>query len=304
MLVPLGSESSEYPDILAGTGTDAMAVGRAAWAAATGAGDMLVLRHVRHGSLLDRVAKSSRLPTTRHTDPAPWICFDRFPDFGTYLAGSSAARQATLRRRRRTLAKCGALEFGVLAGPLVDAGIVDWLLARKRDWLRQKGLRSVWLDTPEYAAFLNRITAEGDPAGAVRIFTLRVDGKLIAVLLGTVDRTWLEYYLSGYDPAWARFSPGAIILAECIGWAHANGRQFDFRLGNEDYKSIWANSQSSVTTFHVALTAIGLVPVAREALRLALGSVRRLLKPWRRRGRVFAAWLRVSWPHQRAYSRH
>ena len=290
-LVPLGSESSEYPDILAEPDAHDMAVGRAAWGVATTLGDVLVLRYVRHGSLLDRLARSARRPAARHTVAAPWICFERHPDFGAYLAGVSKARRSSLRRKRQSLARLGALEFGMPERPGDRAEIVDWLLARKREWLRRKGLRSLWLDTPEYGAFLHRVAARTDPAAPVRIFTLRLDGKLIAALLGTVDRAWLEFYLTGYDPAWARFSPGGLILADCIGRAHARGLRFDVRVGDESYKSIWANRQSSVTTFRVALTAIGLAPVAWQAARLSPGFIRRQLRPWWQRRKAILEWL-------------
>lgn len=47
-------------------------------------------------------------------------------------------------------------------------------------------------------------------------------------------------YLTGFDPAFARRSPGAILYADAIERAHARGdRVFDFMRGAEAYKYRW-----------------------------------------------------------------
>ena len=78
-------------------------------------------------------------------------------------------------------------------------------------------------------------------AGALRLQVLRLGGVPAAAhyaLLGGGGRVLL--YLSGFDAARARESPGAILLGELIAWALAEGwRELHFLRGDEDYKYAW-----------------------------------------------------------------
>jgi CelD/BcsL family acetyltransferase involved in cellulose biosynthesis len=292
VLWQLGAESSEYADILAAPGPDAEAIGRAAWQVAVGLGDLLILRLVRAGSLLDRVARSGGYLATRDRIPAPWICFDDYPDFAAFMARVNKDRRATLRRARRHLGRKGAVEFAMLEDPAERRAAVDWALARKNEWLAGKGLHNSWIVSARYRAFLHRLAGMGSEPTPLRIFVLRLDGRLIAVLVSTIDRTWVEFYIISNDPAWARFSPGTLLLEDSVAWAYAHGLQFDFRIGDERYKASWANRHCNVTTFHIALTWRGAVAVGLEAARLrwvrGRAGYRRtrawvithLLKPW------------------------
>jgi CelD/BcsL family acetyltransferase involved in cellulose biosynthesis len=177
-------------------------------------------------------------------------------------------RIVTLRRLRRGLARKGALESALLDDPASRAEAVDWVLARKQEWLAREGLRSAWVGTAGYRAFLHRLAGMSGASAPMRIFALRLDGRLIAVLACSTSRNWLEFHLNSHDPAWAHFSPGTLLMQDCIAWAHAHGLAFDFRIGDERYKASWANRRCDVTSFHVALTARGMVAVGLEAARL------------------------------------
>ncbi|MFY7954449.1 MAG: GNAT family N-acetyltransferase, partial [Armatimonadaceae bacterium] len=49
------------------------------------------------------------------------------------------------------------------------------------------------------------------------------------------------YYLGGFDPDFAKFSPGTVLTAHAIRYAIENDRssRFDFLRGNESYKYKW-----------------------------------------------------------------
>ncbi len=51
------------------------------------------------------------------------------------------------------------------------------------------------------------------------------------------------YYQTGFDPAWSKWSVGAVLLYFSIRRAFEDGlREFDFLKGAEGYKSLWANA--------------------------------------------------------------
>ncbi len=82
-------------------------------------------------------------------------------------------------------------------------------------------------------------------AGLLRLLGLRLQGATAAVLLCLADppgwpqRRW-SYWIGGFDPAQAAFSPGTLLVGAAIDAATAEGAQaFDFLRGDEPYKRRW-----------------------------------------------------------------
>src|SRR5262249_59058484 len=53
-------------------------------------------------------------------------------------------------------------------------------------------------------------------AGALRMFAMRSDERVVAVFYGFAHRDTVSYYLSGYDPELEKQSPGTVIVAHAI----------------------------------------------------------------------------------------
>jgi CelD/BcsL family acetyltransferase involved in cellulose biosynthesis len=74
----------------------------------------------------------------------------------------------------------------------------------------------------------------------VRFFALVLDGRPAAIIYGFLSKSRFWSYQSGFDPALARFSPGALVLEYAISEAIREGaREFDFLRGSEEYKRDW-----------------------------------------------------------------
>lgn len=66
------------------------------------------------------------------------------------------------------------------------------------------------------------------------------EGQTCGVLYGLRDRAALRIYQYGFDPAFARYSPGALLTAYAIERERAEGvLLFDFLRGQEAYKYRW-----------------------------------------------------------------
>jgi CelD/BcsL family acetyltransferase involved in cellulose biosynthesis len=77
-------------------------------------------------------------------------------------------------------------------------------------------------------------------AGLLRLNTLRIHGATVAVQYNLWRDGRLFYYLSGFDPAHARRSPGAALLAWSIRSAIEEGAvEVDFLRHREAYKYEW-----------------------------------------------------------------
>jgi CelD/BcsL family acetyltransferase involved in cellulose biosynthesis len=94
-------------------------------------------------------------------------------------------------------------------------------------------------------------------AGLLRPLSLRIAGKLVAVLYALADahavpdRRWF-YYLGGFDPDAAALSPGTLLVGHAIEQAQAEGAAvFDFLRGDEPYKQRWGATNQPMTTLRI-----------------------------------------------------
>jgi len=71
--------------------------------------------------------------------------------------------------------------------------------------------------------FLYSVCRQLAARGAVRIFQLRIDSKIVATRIGFVVNDSLYLYYSGFDPQWARYSVMTTTVAEAIKYAIAQG---------------------------------------------------------------------------------
>ena len=79
----------------------------------------------------------------------------------------------------------------------------------------------------------------------LRLYTLRLNGRAIAVLQAFFERQVAYYYLQGFDTEFAWFSPGTQILGAVAEDAVRHGmRAVNFLRGRERYKYIWGTQDS------------------------------------------------------------
>ncbi|WP_437592135.1 GNAT family N-acetyltransferase [Sorangium sp. So ce1000] len=144
---------------------------------------------------------------------------------------------ARVARARKRLARAGELRVDVADAANVDE-LLDALFENHRARWRSRGEGGV-LD--EALQPFHREVARGLCArGALRLFGLRLDGRLIASLYGFAERGGLASYLTGFDPELSWYSPGLVMLASVIEHAAREGaRTVDFLRGREPYKYDW-----------------------------------------------------------------
>ena len=94
--------------------------------------------------------------------------------------------------------------------------------------------------TPALRSFHREAAGRFDRSGILRLYGLKVNGECIAVIYNFAAKGRVYAYLSGFDPCWARVSPGSLLLAHSIAGAIAEGaREFDFLRHCEDFKHAW-----------------------------------------------------------------
>jgi CelD/BcsL family acetyltransferase involved in cellulose biosynthesis len=105
-----------------------------------------------------------------------------------------------------------------------------WRERRETGMLADGALQSFHMDASA------RLAREG----LMRLYTLRIGGAIVAVQYNLWRNGRVYSYLSGFDPAQRRSSPGAALLAFSIRCAIEEGAtHFDFLRNREDFKYQW-----------------------------------------------------------------
>jgi CelD/BcsL family acetyltransferase involved in cellulose biosynthesis len=131
-------------------------------------------------------------------------------------------------------------------------------------------------------------------AGRLRFEEIWIDGACRASLYGISGADTYCYYLSGYDPAWAKHSLGFALIGLSIAGAVERGVKFyDLLRGCEPYKFDWANETRATIAVQVASDSLParlavmcdrVADAARAAAHALLPA--QALALWRRRRRA------------------
>ena len=76
--------------------------------------------------------------------------------------------------------------------------------------------------------------------------------------------------MTAYDPKYAKFSPGNLLIEECVRIAIDEKVDFDFRIIRDEYKARWADREISYGCVAVATSLSGLPWVALDKLKLSV----------------------------------
>ena len=94
--------------------------------------------------------------------------------------------------------------------------------------------------TPSLRKFHREVAHRFARNDMLRLYGLLVNDECIAVQYNFAANGRVYAYLAGFDPAWSRSSPGAVLLAHSIGDAISeDDREFDFLRRAEEFKYAW-----------------------------------------------------------------
>ncbi len=174
--------------------------------------------------------------------------------------------------RRRLQREVGAVRVDAHTDdPTVLAALLEWKSAQ----YRRTAVRDIFADDWCRAA-VTALAATDRPAFAGRLSALWAGEHLVSVHLGPRSYGRWHWFLPAYDPAFGRYSPGTVLLADLIGRADELGISIiDLGKGDAPYKRRFANAEVTVTSGTVE------VPSLRRRARRAAGQLRRRV---RRRG--------------------
>lgn len=180
-----------------------------------------------------RVRESGVDPGAAITLPSSW---------DSYWAGLSGDARRKIRARRRNLEqRYGPVRLDTVSQHPALAQAVAGLWAMREDAWRRRGQYHQLAAAsrgPGWARFLDELAARGASDGLPMVARLMAGDTAVAaalLLAGGGGRVW--YYLCTYDPAYAPFGPGVILLTECVRYCLGRGLAvLDLGRGDETYK--------------------------------------------------------------------
>lgn len=226
--------------------------------------DVLHVPMLENGSALQRsldaVQQSwvqRRLPQRWRTMPSYSIGLRAYPAWNDFLATRTSAFRAALRSSVKRLRREGEVEFGWCTTVAEAQSVLTWLFANKRQWALARGIESPYLMDDRVRDFFIELVRRTDPAAAPLVACVKVDGRPVAASVNLVGARSVEYFITTYNEAFGTFSVGNLLIEFIAQWAHAHGRDFDFRPLHGDYKVRWSDRQTQHESRLAVLNARG-----------------------------------------------
>jgi CelD/BcsL family acetyltransferase involved in cellulose biosynthesis len=210
---------------------------------------ILALDHAEvQTSWVDTLARSTgaRLRAlARRPDALPMIDLSGHESWDGYLASRSSNLRQQVRRFRRRAAKEHSLRLRRTEHLDQLTSDMDSFFALHD--LRREVQGGSSLHTERARSFHLRFAASCLERGWLRLWFLELDERPVAALYGWRLGARYSYYNSGFDPSWSSTRPGLLLLAAVIESALEEGAaEFDFLLGDEDYKLRFAEGSATV----------------------------------------------------------
>jgi CelD/BcsL family acetyltransferase involved in cellulose biosynthesis len=179
---------------------------------------------------------------------SPWI--DVQPSWDDYLDSRSAGLRKALRRKMRRLAELGKVGLEtVTGGETLDQGLADGLQIESEGW---KGLNKTAISSqPSVTGFYTDLAQIMAATGQLRLHFLTLDGERIAFDYSIISNRCLYSLKAGHSSAYARFSPGTLMLGLILQQAHEEGMSGMDLLGDSDeFKMQWTDATRTHQWLH------------------------------------------------------
>jgi CelD/BcsL family acetyltransferase involved in cellulose biosynthesis len=252
MLIAIGQETADYGGFLLGERPDAsgdLILDHLEQRVALG--EVVILTRLREDSALLSLLRA-RFPPGRRgpalvqefVEDYPFLDLTKTEDSAAHV--SMAEKRNDVRRRLRRLRESHDVDF-VYNAARPRASVQRFLALHHERWTAKDRSPSGLFVSGSGRAFLLDVAEALDASGYLRLSFVTADGAPIAARFGfEFDRTYFGVK-SAFDPAFASFGPGHLMVALLLEEMVARGlREFDFLRGAAAHKAAWANGHRSV----------------------------------------------------------
>ena len=155
--------------------------------------------------------------------------------FDEWMASKSKNFRQEMRRKRRQLDDQGAVFRISTTLEEVDRDLDSFLRLHESRWEWRGGSGRL---RPRTKEFLSDLARQLLPLGRFRLWSIDVEGASISTHLFVAGGGRANYWLGGFDDAWARYSPAMVALLAAIEHAIDEGdTEIGLGAGRQAYKS-------------------------------------------------------------------
>jgi len=213
--------------------------------------DIVRLKNVRPDSLISRVL-SEVMECSQEIGEVCLNLTNEWANGEHWFRNLNKKKRNNWSRGKRMLSQEGELAFQQTTQP-PEPELLEQLVAMKRETMAANGIKS-----SSDVATLTGLTRALEEIQALRVFLVTCDGKVVAASINAVQGKVLLAYFAVYDAAFARASPGILLMTEYTKWAFDAGlTKVDYLRGEEAYKFEFANDAVQLNSFVAAATNRG-----------------------------------------------
>ncbi len=169
----------------------------------------------------------------------PYILLPRSWD--EYLQSLSPSTRYFIRRKTRKLHRDFCVTMGLTRTERdMDSRMENFIVQHQKRWesLDKPGAFAV----DGFAAFHRQVARKLFQQDWLRLYFLELNGQPAASYYLFYHQNSLYFYLSGFDPAYSRYSPSAVLMAQVIKDAITGScEEFDMMRGVGAYKYKWSS---------------------------------------------------------------
>ncbi|MGU3537905.1 GNAT family N-acetyltransferase [Methylobacterium sp. A54F] len=196
-----------------------------------------------------------RLATDRRSEVSLRVA-GGFPSGAAWFDAQSKKMRQNYRRGQKFLGEQGSLRFRLLSPDEPIGPVLERLAALKRQWLTGKTVQSDLFD--EGTAALPALVQVLADLGLLRIFVLECGGTIVAIAVNFIQAGRMMAFLTTYDAAYERGSPGAVLMTDYIRWSFDNSLDLvDFLCGDEPFKHKFATDSVRLDALSGGRTWLG-----------------------------------------------
>lgn len=201
--------------------------------------------------------------STVSTEVSPVLRFTPGQDWEQWLAAKSKNFRRQVTKKRAGLERDHEVSLR-LAGPeTLEADLAALFTLHEARWSDESPLMD-----PARRRFTEAFAAAALAQGWLRLWTMSLDGRCVAALLGFRFGPDFYCYQFGRDPALERESVGFVLLTHAVRDALESGAaEFRFLRGDEDYKQRFATDDAGIATVAISCGLRGRAAVAVAARR-------------------------------------
>jgi len=231
---PAGSGGADFLDVVAEPGyEEAVANAFARWFEGRRDWLWIDLPQARPGSVVERVPGV----VASEGETCPFLVLPE--DWETFRRGLGKSLRGNIGYYGRALAKLGEVEVRTATAQTLETDLDAFFTLHQQRW-RARWMPGAFADSGA-RAFHRDLAGRLVEQDRLRLHTLRLGGRPIAAIHCMVGGDETAYYLGGFDPEFARWSPGTVLTAHAIRTAieRDGSRRFEFLRGDERYKYAW-----------------------------------------------------------------